>query len=187
MCATTRSIGRPVVGKTSEEIGDRAAELATKTRLLLVVPVLGLFEVVFRQASNNDVVLHRLERRSATSLHGDSAPGFFCRSSNRRLSSRRCESDTGSAAVFAPSATMSQIAATSSILSFTLSRFASSFCASGFVGLEHPLGNVSGSAARAATVDRSALGRQKHNGPRPLQARISRRILRQLSRTPRPP
>jgi hypothetical protein len=37
-----------VVGESSEEIGDRAAELGTKTRLLLVVPVFRLFEVAFR-------------------------------------------------------------------------------------------------------------------------------------------
>ena len=66
-----------VVGETREKIRDSAAELGTKTRLLLVVPVLGLFEVTFRQASNNDVVIHLFERRSATSLHGDSAEGFF--------------------------------------------------------------------------------------------------------------
>ena len=119
-------VHRWVVGETIKEIGDRSAEVVTKAGLLLVVPVLGVFEVAFSQASNDDVVLHRLERRSATSLHGDSAAGFLCRSSNRRSSSRRCESDSGSAAVLASSATVSQIAVTSSILSSTLKRLASS-------------------------------------------------------------
>jgi hypothetical protein len=32
---------------------------------------------VFGEASNDEVVLHRFERRSATSLHGDSARGFL--------------------------------------------------------------------------------------------------------------
>lgn len=105
---------------------DYAAELGAKAGLLSVVPVLCLFEVTFSEASNDDVVLHRLRRRSATSLHGDSAPGSICRSSKRRVSSWRCESDIGKAEVLASSATVSQIAETSSILSSTLSRLASS-------------------------------------------------------------
>lgn len=115
-----------VVGETFEKVGDYAAELGAKTGLLSVVPVLCLFEVMFSEASNDDVVLHRLRRRPATSLHGDSAPGFVWRSSKRRVSSWRCESDTGKAEVLAFSATVSQIAETSSILSSTLSRLASS-------------------------------------------------------------
>jgi|SRR5687768_16143078 len=115
-----------VVGEASKEIGDCAAELDTEPGLLFVVPVLGLFEVTLGEASNDDVVLHRLRRRSATSLQGDSAPGSFCRSSKRRSSSERCESETGRVSVPASSATVSQIAATSSILSWTLRRRASS-------------------------------------------------------------
>ena len=72
-----------IVGKALEQVGNCAAKLGTKTRPLFVVPVLGLFEIAFSETSNDDVVLHRLRRRSATSLHGDSAAGFFCRSSNR--------------------------------------------------------------------------------------------------------
>ncbi len=113
------------VDETFEKVGDYAAELGAKTRLLSVVPVLCLFEVTFSEPSNDDLVLHRLRSRAATSLHGDSAPGFFCRSSKRRVSSWRCESDTGKAEVLASSATVSQIAETSSILSSTLSRLAS--------------------------------------------------------------
>src|SRR5688572_8856323 len=102
-----------VLGETFEQIGDRFEELGTKVVLLFGIPILGIFEITFRETSNDDVVLHRLRRRSATSLHGDPASGFFWCSSNRRSSSSRCESETGRDAVLASSATVSQIAVTS--------------------------------------------------------------------------
>ncbi|MDP9194065.1 MAG: hypothetical protein M3P06_20405 [Acidobacteriota bacterium] len=72
-----------ILREACKKIVDRLAELRAQAVLLLVVPILYLFEVTFREASNDDAVLHRFRRRSATSLQLDSASGFVRRSSNR--------------------------------------------------------------------------------------------------------
>ena len=113
--------------EATKQIGNVLKKFSAEAWSLILVPELRIFHILFGQGPDDDLVLQcGRSSRFRTSSQEDPAPGFDSTSTSRRSSSSRCHSGIGNDSRLASSATVSQMASTSSIRSLTLNRFASS-------------------------------------------------------------